>query len=810
MFEPEKPAAPNGAAGTTTRSVTSPAANAAVFPDHDRIELGSALRATCVALVASLGDKDRLDVLADNSRVPAEAAALIVTVVREAVSNAILYAHPTGVPGRITVVSQNNRKGSLIVGVTDDGVGLPENFDPLRDGGTGFQIMRGLSERLNAKLSFQATPLGLNMRLCVPHSIAAAGAAAPFVAAGPGNGAIPQAGLNPLDVLEALPAAIYTTDAEGRITFFNEAAATLWGCRPQLGETEFCGSWRLYRPDGTVLPHDQCPMAVALKTQRPVRGAEIIAERPDGSRAVLTPYPTPLFDNSGALVGAINMLVDISEHKHAERALARHRDEQSALYTFTDKLFRARTPRTIYQAALDAIGRALGCTRASILVFDDAGVMRFVAWRGLSAGYRRAVEGHSPWSRDAKDPQPISIPDIETADLSDSLKATVRAEGIRSLAFFPLVVQGELIGKFMTYHDAPRALGSAEIDLAVTIARQLGFSIERMRMEAARREAEQASRRLAAIVTTSQDAIISKDLDSNITSWNAGAERVFGYTPDEMIGQPITILIPPERLDEEVQIIDRVRRGERVEHYETVRRRKDGSLVDISLAVSPVMDATGAVVGASKIARDITERRQAQARRELLNREINHRTKNLFAVVQALVSRSFEGKLAVSEAKAALTGRLRSLAHTHTMLIDHEWQGADLAEVVRTEMSPYLDRVALDGPSLKVSAQAAQNFALALHELATNAAKYGALSTPRGNVEVNWSLEGPESHRRLTFRWQERGGPPVSPPQQRGFGSAVLEQVMADYFEAPPRIDFAVTGVTYELISTLDAITPHA
>ncbi len=806
MFEPETP----GTTKAARRNVTSLAANVVALPISARrphAGLAAALRATCAALAAALGDKNRLDVLADESRVAAETAALIVVVIREAVSNAIRHAHPTGVPGRITVVCQDDRKGSLVVGVTDDGVGLPENFDPLRDGGTGLRIMRALSERLNATLSFQSTPLGLNMRLRVPHVAAEVRDAIPFVQA---DGVNPQPDLYPLDVLEALPAAIYTTDADGRITFFNEAAATLWGCRPQLGKAEFCGSWRLYRPDGTALPHDQCPMAVALKTQRPVRGEEIIAERPDGSRAVLTPYPTPLFDGAGALTGAINMLVDISDHKHAERALARRRDEQAALYAFTDKLFRARTPRTINQAALDAIGRALGCSRASILLFDDCGVMRFVASRGLSESYRRAVEGHSPWARDVADPQPICIDDIETADIVEPLKATIRAEGIRSLAFFPLVVRGELIGKFMTYDEAPRAFGGAEVDLAVTIARQLGFSLERMRMEAARQDAEQASRLLAAVVATSQDAIVSKDLNGSITSWNSGAERVFGYTADEMIGQPITILIPPERHDEETQIIERVRRGERVEHYDTVRRRKDASLVDVSLAVSPVVDASGTVVGASKIARDITERRQAQARQELLNREISHRTKNLFAVVQALVSRSFEGKQSASEVKAALTGRLRSLAHTHTMLIDHEWQGADLADVVRTEMSPYLDRVALNGPSLKVSAQAAQNFALALHELATNAAKYGALSTPRGSVEVNWSLEGPESHRLLTFRWQERGGPPVSPPQQRGFGSAVLEQVMADYFEAPPRIDFAATGVRYELTSTLDAITPHA
>ena len=108
--------------------------------------------------------------------------------------------------------------------------------------------------------------------------------------------------------IEALPAAVYTTDAEGRITFYNEAAAALWGCRPKLGQSKFCGSWKLYWPDGTPLPHDNCPVAMALRQKRPIRGMEAIAERPDGTRVPFVPYPTPLFDDSGKLTGAVNML----------------------------------------------------------------------------------------------------------------------------------------------------------------------------------------------------------------------------------------------------------------------------------------------------------------------------------------------------------------------------------------------------------------------------------------------------------------------------------------------------------------------
>ena len=124
-------------------------------------------------------------------------------------------------------------------------------------------------------------------------------------------------------LVSALPAAIYITDASGRIIFYNEAAAALWGCRPELGKSEFCGSWKLYWADGTPLRHDECPMAMALKQKRPIRGMEAMAERPDGTRIPFIPYPTPLFDASGELIGAVNMLVDITERKRAEEVAQR-------------------------------------------------------------------------------------------------------------------------------------------------------------------------------------------------------------------------------------------------------------------------------------------------------------------------------------------------------------------------------------------------------------------------------------------------------------------------------------------------------
>ncbi|HEV2314657.1 MAG TPA: PAS domain S-box protein [Candidatus Acidoferrales bacterium] len=242
------------------------------------------------------------------------------------------------------------------------------------------------------------------------------------------------------EMIDALPAAIYTTDAEGRLTHFNPAAVKLSGRTPELGTDQWCVTWKLFWPDGTPMKHDECPMAVALKEGRIQDGVEAIAERPDGTRSWFIPYPRLLRDDEGRIIGGINMLLDITDRKRADNA----------------------------------------------------------------------------------------------------------------------------------------------------------------------------NNLLAAIVDSSDDAIVSKTLDGVITSWNRSAERLFGYTAEEAIGQHITLIVPPDRLHEEATIIGRLKRGERIARFETVRRRKDGTLLDVSLTISPVKDSAGRVVGASKVARDITERKQTE------------------------------------------------------------------------------------------------------------------------------------------------------------------------------------------------------
>jgi PAS domain S-box-containing protein len=301
-------------------------------------------------------------------------------------------------------------------------------------------------------------------------------------------------------LLEALPVAIYTTDPAGRITYFNEAAADFWGQRPALGTSEWCGSWKLYWPDGTPLAHPDCPMALALKENRPVRGMEAVAERPDGTKVPFIPYPTPLYDQNGRMVGAVNMLVDITERKRAE--------------------------------------------------------------------------------------------------------------------------------------------------------------------------AEQA----------------------------------------------------------------------------------------------------------------------------MLVREVHHRVRNTLAIAQAIVGSTAKSSDTIEGFKDALIGRISALARTHLLMSDAARPEVDFEVMLKNELDPFADgsgmRVSMSGPPAEVTSRTAVPLGMALHELTTNAAKYGALSVLGGKLEVTWRIITDATKRHLEFDWIESGGPTVSPPTRKGFGDQLLEVVL-------PRQVFATTNIDY-------------
>src|SRR5215471_1810256 len=213
-------------------------------------------------------------------------------------------------------------------------------------------------------------------------------------------------------------------------------------------------------------------------------------------------------------------------------------------------------------------------------------------------------------------------------------------------------------------------------------ARQAADLIERTQID-------RRFRWLASIVESSDDAIIGESLDGIIMSWNNGAQRLYGYTVEETVGKPITILIPPDRYNEERTIMERIKRGERVDHYETIRQRKDGSSVNVSLAGSPVKNAEGEIIGASRIARDITERKRAEAREKMLTAELDHRVKNVLARVAMVIVSSRQGSGSIDEFARSLGGRVNAMAAAHALLSQGDWEAVGLDALVRNQLAPY-------------------------------------------------------------------------------------------------------------------------
>lgn len=294
-------------------------------------------------------------------------------------------------------------------------------------------------------------------------------------------------------IVESSDDAIISTDLDGIVATWNRGAEILLG----YAADEVVG-----KPVTILIPPDREGEEVGLL--RRIREGDHVdhyrtqRRRKDGHLVQVSLGLSPIKDSSGTLIGVSKIARDVTAHDLAVRVAARQMDELKSLYTFTDQLFRTKSAGEMYDASLDAILRALRCERASILLYDDSGVMRFVAWRGLSEKYRNAVEGHSPWTPDTKDPQPLAVPDVLAADLGADLKATMAKEGIGAFAFIPLTVQGRLAGKFMTYYRTAHFFDDQEISLALTIARQLGFAIERAQSEERRRQAEKANQLLLA------------------------------------------------------------------------------------------------------------------------------------------------------------------------------------------------------------------------------------------------------------------------------------------------------------------------
>ncbi|WP_292456896.1 PAS domain S-box protein [Mesorhizobium sp.] len=329
-----------------------------------------------------------------------------------------------------------------------------------------------------------------------------------------------------------------------------------------------------------------------------------------------------------------------------------------------------------------------------------------------------------------------------------------------------------------------------------------------------------ADARLAAIVDSSYDAIIGKDLNSIITDWNHAAERMFGYSAEEVIGKSILILIPDHMHSEETEIIGRIRRGEGVGSLETTRKRKDGSLIAVSITVSPIRNNAGEIVGASQIARDITSAKESERRIRLLMREVNHRVKNQFAVILSMVRETSKRSTDPAEFEQMIRARIMALSRSHDLLVTSEWAGASLFDLVQEHLKPFghEERISLSGPLLTLQSNAVQNLGMAFHELGTNSSKYGALAVDGGHVEITWKVEmGPDARRRFHLLWQEtssaagigvaeKNGKEKGVAERKGFGTVVLQRVAPQSLSGSSSLERSDGSLKWALDAPLEAI----
>jgi PAS domain S-box-containing protein len=691
------------------------------------------------------------------------------------------------------------------------------------------------------------------------------------------------------ELLGALPAAIYVTDAAGRITYCNEAAVSLWGATPKLGEEKWSSFSRFYHADGTPMALEDCPTEIALTQGRAVWGCEAILERTDGSRIPIIPYPKPLRDGSGAIVGAINMTVDINERKKAELALA-ERNAQLALagkvalvgsYAYdvnadsmrvsegyaaihglpegTTETTRSEWRRRVHPEDVERLQglrsrafRDRGCEYnvEYRIVSPDRGV-RWIESRSFISynadGCAQRVIGVNIDVTERKNTE--GLLNESNARLADALAAgqvvAFKWDAVTGLTQrsdnAPLILgdeQGEIAGsrrnflgrihaddreRFKTHVRQLSARNSSyllnfrfvrpdgetvwleetakgEFDTTGRLLRIKGLTrdiTDRKRAEdaLAERNAQLALAEKAALVGT-----YAYDFDTDRMRISEGYAAIHGLPEGitEIPHRQWRAAVHPEDLGRIETQRNRAYRERRREYNAEYRINRRGEVRWIEARKFISYDGDGSPQRVVGVNIDVTERKRVEEQQRVLLSELDHRVKNALATVSAVVSHTLNASSSKADFATALDGRVQSMARTHELLSASRWQGISVAELVRRELEPYATsgNTEINGPEVILRAEAGQVMAMVLHELATNAAKYGALSTLNGRVVIRWG-QRPNGHPRchLVLEWREVGGPAVVAPGNTGFGTSTIRDVIPYELGGRADLAFAPEGV---------------
>lgn len=337
----------------------------------------------------------------------------------------------------------------------------------------------------------------------------------------------------------------------------------------------------------------------------------------------------------------------------------------------------------------------------------------------------------------------------------------------------------------------------------------LGFLRDISERKAAERALLESEARLSATYNHALVGIAETDRTGRFIRSNEQFSVMTGYDPDELRSMTFFDITHPADVDEDRRLFEEQWSGER-DGYTLEKRyvRKDGGIIWVEIAASLVREQHGAEPFAIRIQRDITDRKRAEEQQRLLLNELNHRVKNTLAVVQGLSHQTFRSSGVSPEVLSTFEGRLAALAAAHNLLMKHTWEPTPIREAVKSAVQPFQSgrrpRIDFDGPETLLTPSATVTLTLALHELATNAAKYGSLSNEAGRVELRWTADSGQ----LKLVWRERDGPLVAKPTQTGFGTRLLERAVARDLGATVTIDFEPEGVVCTISAALSRITP--
>ncbi|MFC4726918.1 PAS domain-containing sensor histidine kinase [Coralloluteibacterium thermophilus] len=699
-------------------------------------------------------------------------------------------------------------------------------------------------------------------------------------------------------VLDAIPGAVYLCDSEGWLVRYNAEAAALWGREPRLDQARerYCGSHRLHQVDGAPLPHEDCPMAEAVRSGRTTRNAEVVIERPDGTTLTALVNIRPLRDRDGTIQGAINVFQDISAQKAMEEALRRRTEdledffENSAIGLHIvegDGVIR-RANRAELEllgyAAEEYVGRAISEFHVDAPVIDDIlqrlsrgdRLDRYPArLRARDGSIRHVLITSNSRFEDGK----FVGTRCFTTDVSDlqAAKEARRDSEERLAATYEAAIVGlaevDERGRYVRVNDAlcailgrPReqVLGTDLIEIthpddrhieAEQYARQVRGELASYRVEKRairpdgsivhlhvssssvrdehgrfrygvrviqdvterRRMADaiQANeRRLRELLDALPAAIYTTDAEGRITFYNraavhlSGREPVLGsdrwcvtwklYWPD---GTPMPHDACP--------MATTLREGRPVLGAEAIAERPNGSRVPFAPYPMPLHDAEGRLVGAINMLVDISDRKEAEARQKVLIDELNHRVKNSLATVQSLAAQTARHAKDLPDFSTRFEARIISLARAHDLLTKRSWMSAPLEGLVQDIVAPYAgsgDRVRIAGATLDLDARSALSLTMVLNELVTNAAKYGSLSVAAGTLSVRWEVGSDDM---LAVEWLEQGGPAVSAPTHRGFGTRLIQRCVERDLGGSLDLRFEATGVRCRMAMPVEALTAH-